>query len=284
MTWSADYIADYLEADGVLSLQGWATVTNQAGIDFENPALPFVAGNVNRQTPAPRPERMRAMAKMAMDSAAPPDGGMAARAVGDYCLYQLPQKATLADQQTKQLAVLKAEKVPVTREYRLRGGGFHYRRYGGVQRLNAEIILRFQNKKADGLSLPLPAGIVRVYGKHSDNSAVFLGEDRMRHTAKGRKIELSLGRAFDISAKRKQTAFRKQGLAKNTFEAAYEIEVKNAESKRATVKLVEHMPGDWTILDESHLHRKKTSQQAEWTIDVPAGGKTVLTYKPRVSR
>lgn len=224
------------------------------------------------------------MAKMAMDTAAPAGGGMAAQAVGDYYLYQLPGKATLANQQTKQLALLKAEKVPVANEYRLRGGGFHYRRYGTIQRLNAEIILRFQNKKSDGLGLPLPAGIVRVYGKHTDDSAIFLGEDHMRHTAKDRKVELSLGRAFDISAKRKQTSFRKQGLAKNTFEAAYEIEVKNAKAKPAAVKIIEHMPGDWTILSQSHPHQKKTSQQAVWTLNLPAGGKAVLTYKVRVSR
>ena len=99
-----------------------------------------------------------------------------------------------------------------------------------------------------------------------------------------RKVELSLGRAFDISAKRKQTSFRKQGLAKNTFEAAYEIEVRNAKAKPATVKIFERMPGDWTVLSESRRHTKRTAQQAVWALDVPAGGRAVLTYKVRVRR
>jgi len=283
LTWQANYTADYAEADGMLSLQGWATVTNRTGIDFENATLRFVAGSINRRSAPPRPERMRSMAKMAMDSPAP-SGGIAAQAVGDYYLYQLPRKATLANQQTKQLALLKATKVPVVREYRLSGRGFHYRRHGGVQRKNAEIILRFKNAKSDGLGVPLAAGIVRVYGKHDDGSSIFLGEDRMRHTAKGRKVELSLGRAFDISTKRRQTSFKKQGLAKNTFEAAYKIEVSNAKSKPAAVKIVEYLPGEWRILEETHRHSKNTAQQAVWTLNVPAGGKAVLTYKVRVHR
>lgn len=286
LTWQADYIADYVEKEGKLSLQAWATVTNRTGVDFNDATLRFVAGSVNRRTPRPTPHRMRAMAKASMDmaEAAPAGGGMVAQSVGDYYLYQLPRKASLANQQTKQLALLKSTTVPVVREYRIKGGGFHYRRYGNTQPLNAEIVLRFQNKKADGLGLPLPSGIVRVYGKRPDKSAVFLGEDRLRHTAKNQKVALSLGRAFDISAKRKQTAFRKQGLAKRTFEAGYEIVVKNAKDKPVTVKIIENVPGEWTILSESHEHEKKNSRQAVWNLNVPAGEKTVLTYEVRSRR
>ncbi|MDA0655236.1 MAG: DUF4139 domain-containing protein [Proteobacteria bacterium] len=285
LSWQADYVADYSEKDGTIALQAWATVTNKTGIDFKDATLRFVAGSVNRRTHAPSPQRMRAMAKASMEVAATaPGGGMRAQSVGDFYLYQLPRKASLVNQQTKQLALLKAKKVTVTREYQMRGGGFHYRRYSQVQPLNAEIILKFVNKKFDGLGLPLPAGIVRVYGKSPDKSALFLGEDTIQHTAKGREVELSLGRAFDISAKRRQTSFRKQGLAKNTFEAGYEIAVKNAKDKPATIKLFENMPGEWTILSESHNHKKKNSQEAVWSLKVPAGGETVLTYEVRSHR
>jgi hypothetical protein len=285
LSWQADYVADYSEKDGTIALQAWATVTNRTGTDFKDAALRFVAGSVNRRTPAPAPQRMRAMAKTSMDMAeSAPGSGMRAQSVGDLYLYQLPRKASLVNQQTKQLALLKAERVAVTREYRMRGGGFHYRRYSRAQPLNAEIILRFKNKKSDGLGLPLPAGIVRVYGKSPDKSTLFLGEDNIRHTAKGRKVELSLGRAFDISAKRRQTSFRKQGLAKKTFEAGYEIVIKNAKDKPATIKIIENMPGEWTVLSESHNHKKKNSQQAVWNVKVPAGGETVLTYEIRSHR
>jgi hypothetical protein len=284
LSWNADYTADYAEDAGKLTLQSWATVTNRTGTDFEDTSLRFVAGQVNRHTRPPTPERMQRLAKASMDVGAPGGGGMTAQAAGDYYLYELPATATIADRQTKQLALLKATTVPVMREYRLRGGAYHYRRFAPTQSLNAETTLIFRNDEKDGLGLPLPAGTVRVYGEAGKGGAIFLGEDRIPHTAKGRKVELGLGRAFDISAKRRQLSFRKQGLAKNTSEAEYEIKIKNAKAKPVTVKLFENMTGDWEVLSESHPHEKKRAFEAVWAITVPANGETVLTYKVRVIR
>jgi hypothetical protein len=42
------------------------------------------------------------------------------------------------------------------------------------------------------------------------------------------------------------------------------------------------MPGDWTMVSESHPHAKAASGTAQWQVDVPAEGKTTLTYRVRV--
>jgi hypothetical protein len=41
----------------------------------------------------------------------------------------------------------------------------------------------------------------------------------------------------------------------------------------------EPIGGDWKIVSESHPHNKANSNLAVWKIDVPAEGKTTLTYK-----
>jgi hypothetical protein len=41
----------------------------------------------------------------------------------------------------------------------------------------------------------------------------------------------------------------------------------------------EPVPGDWTMLEETHRHAKAASGTAEWRIDVPAEGTATLRYR-----
>jgi hypothetical protein len=51
MNWNADYIAVLDKNESNLSIQGWITLDNQAGIAFRNFALKLVAGDVNLESP-----------------------------------------------------------------------------------------------------------------------------------------------------------------------------------------------------------------------------------------
>jgi hypothetical protein len=48
------------------------------------------------------------------------------------------------------------------------------------------------------------------------------------------------------------------------------------------VDVVEPMPADWEILDQSHDHTKKDAHTAIFSVDVPADGETVVEYRVRV--
>ena len=133
--------------------------------------------------------------------------------------------------------------------------------------------------------MPLPKGIVRVYKQDSSGSAQFVGEDRIDHTPENETVRLKLGNAFDITADRKQTDFKKlAGFAKYNyvFESAYRIELKNAKNADIAVKVIEPMPGDWEILSESHSHKKTSSSEAEWLVNVPAKSSAELSYRVKV--
>src|SRR3546814_4446128 len=54
------------------------------------------------------------------------------------------------------------------------------------------------------------------------SSDLFVGEDAIQHTPKGENVKLTLGQAFDVTARPKQTDFVR--LSDRSFEAAYEIE------------------------------------------------------------
>lgn len=98
-------------------------------------------------------------------------------------------------------------------------------------------------------------------------------------------MRLKLGDAFDVTADKKQTDFKKvAGTSKYNyiFESAYEIVLKNAKKEAVTIKVQEPMPGDWSIMSASQPHTKGASNTAVWNVVVPAEGKTTLTYRALV--
>lgn len=282
LSWRADYVAELNARDDRLDLNGWVTLTNRSGAAYPDARLQLVAGDVNRvRDAAPVPRAMMAqMAKMAEAA------DMQQEALFEYHLYTLQRPTTLAENQTKQVALLSAAAVPVKKEFLLQGADYYYSgQHGDLgQKIKVGVFVEFSNK-GEGLGVPLPRGIIRVYKKDSQGNAQFVGEDRIDHTPKNETVRLKLGEAFDLTADRKQTAFQKlAGTSRYNyvFESAYEIVLKNAKSEAVTVTVREPMPGDWTMVSESHPHTKVASGTAQWQVDVPAEGKTTLTYRVRV--
>ncbi len=283
LSWKADYVAELNEKDTQLDMSGWVTLTNQSGAAYPNAKLQLVAGDVNRvQEEFARGRPVPMMAKATMADAAE----MSQEALFEYHLYTLERPTTIAENQTKQVALMSASSVPVKKELLLEGQNYYYSgQYGELgQKLKAGVFVEFTNK-GDGLGIPLPKGVVRVYKKDSKGNAQFIGEDRIDHTPKNETVRLKLGDAFDVTADRKQTDFKKlSGFSRYNyvFESAYQIVIKNAKSEAVTVKVVEPMPGDWQIQSESHPHTKAASNAAVWNVNVPAEGKTTLTYRVQV--
>jgi hypothetical protein len=277
LAWKADYVAN-LSTDGKsLDLNGWVTLTNRSGAGFDNSTLQLVAGTVNRVRA--QDSRVYAMAAPAPARAKAMEATQ--EALLDYHLYSFERPTSIADNQTKQLALLSASAVPVRREYLLAGNEYYYRgRYGQIgQEIKPAVFIEFENKGGQ-LGKPLPAGIIRVYARDSKGAAQFVGEDHIRHTAKNEKLKLRLGEAFDITAERKQTNFKR--IADNVSESSWRVELRNAKDEAVAVKVQEPMPGDWEMQQESHKHSKESARVASWQVAVPAGGTVLLDYTVRV--
>jgi len=282
LTWKADYVAELSAQENSIDLNGWVTLTNTSGTAYPNARLQLVAGEVNRAQP--ERGRMPVMMKaMAMADAAPQ---MQEENLFEYHLYTLDRLTTLLDKQTKQVALLSAQKVKTEKEFRFQGDNWYYSSQSGDlgRKLKPSVFMEFSNS-GDNLGVPLPKGIVRVYKKDSAGRAQFIGEDRIDHTAKGETIKLKLGEAFDITADKKQTDFQKIPAGFNArggvIETAYAMEIRNAKSEPIVAKVVEPMPGDWQMIHESHAHTKDSAHTAIWNVPVPAEGKTTLTWRVR---
>jgi hypothetical protein len=116
LSWKADYVANLSTEGKSLDLNGWVTLTNRSGAGFDNTTLQLVAGTVNRVRP-PQAQMAYAMAPAPRAKAAE----ATQEALMDYHLYSFERPTSIADHQTKQLALLSAAAVPVRREYLLAG-------------------------------------------------------------------------------------------------------------------------------------------------------------------
>mgnify|MGYP002260627708 CR=1 FL=1 len=282
LSWRADYVAELNADDDRMDLNGWVTLTNQSGAAYANAKLQLVAGDINRVRDAQAaPRATMAIAAKVADAAE-----MQQESLFEYHLYTLQRPTTLAENQTKQVALMSAGRVPVRKELLLEGANYYYSGQVGEigRKIKVGVFVEFDNK-GEGLGVPLPKGIVRVYKKDSQGNAQFVGEDRIDHTPKNETVRLKLGESFDVTADKKQTDFQKlggTGRFNYVFESAYEIVLRNAKPEAVTVTVREPMPGDWTVVSESQPHTKAASGSAQWKLSVPAEGKTTLSYRVRV--
>ena len=282
LSWRADYVAELSKTDDSLDLNAWVTLTNTSGAGYQNAKLQLVAGDVNKVQDVVMNSMELGQVRY-MATAAPK---MTEESLFEYHLYTLDRPTTIAENQTKQVALMSATNIPASKEFLLRGADYYYQSsYGDVgQKIKVGVFVEFENK-GTGLGIPLPKGTMRVYKKDSAGNAQFVGEDSIEHTPKHEKVRLKLGEAFDLTADKKQTSFEKIASSSRynyISESAFEITLKNAKDVPVTVKVMEPIPGDWQMLSESQPHKKATSNTAVWLVDVPANGKTKLEYKVRV--
>ncbi len=280
MGWKADYVAKLAAGGATMDLNGWVTLTNASGVAYRQARVQLVAGEVNQVEEAMPMARSRPM--MMADAAPMPQE----EALYEYHLYTLPRPTDIQNNQTKQVALLSAPNVPVTQELVVRGQSYNYRAQAsdGWTKLDVEARLTFENRDGS-LGIPLPAGVVRVYSEDSRGNAQFVGEDSIEHTPRNETVALKLGNSFDVTARRKQTSFRKlsgTSAYDYAYEAGFELELKNAKPEPVVVKMLESLPAEWRMLSESQPHTKESASLASWRVEVPADGATSLSWVVQV--
>jgi hypothetical protein len=78
---------------------------------------------------------------------------MAQESLFEYHLYTLARPTTISDNQTKQVALLGAAGVPVTKELVLQGADYYYRSSVGNigQQMKVGVFVQFENREASRL-------------------------------------------------------------------------------------------------------------------------------------
>ncbi|HET6370307.1 MAG TPA: DUF4139 domain-containing protein, partial [Nitrospiria bacterium] len=280
INWRADYVAVLDAKDRGMDLTGWVTLDNRSGATYRNAKLKLVAGDVNRvYDQVGRMDYAIAEAAVASKRAEAP---FSEKSFFEYHLYSLQRPTTIKDNQTKQVSLLSASGVPVTKHFLYYGADYYYRTQYGVPVSNQKVgvYIEVANKKERHLGMPLPKGTVRVYKADDDGSLQFVGEDRIDHTPKDEAVKIKMGDAFDIVGERKQTEWRK--LGSDLYEVAFEVSLRNHKEEPVTVEVIEPIPGDWQILDSSHDYKKIEASTVKFDVPVGKDHETKLTYRVRI--
>ena len=281
ITWKADYVMVLNAADTLSDLTGWVTIDNKSGATYGNAALKLVAGDVNR---APDPRRDARVLEMAQKAASPAAASRDFTSEGffEYHLYALDGRTTIKDNQTKQLSLLAASEVPISKELIYYGAQDYYRNSYGVPVSNQKVgvYLEVKNSKENRLGLPLPKGKIRVYKADGSGSQQFIGEDWIDHTPRDERVKIKMGNAFDLVGERTQKDFRK--LASGLYEVEWEISLRNHKNAAQTVTVIEPVPGDWQVLTSSHQYEKIQAHTLKYQIPVPKDGAAKLVYRVRI--
>jgi hypothetical protein len=266
MSWHAEYVAVVTEAGTTIDLQGWASVSNHSGATYDDAKIKLIAGSIHRAPPPVRPmfdyERGVVAAEGMMK--------MAERGFFEYHLYEVPVRATLSNNEVKQLGLLQAGGIKSVKK-------FTYDASKNVKQVM--VTLEFENATASGLGMPLPAGVVRVFQRDKDESLELAGEDRIEHTPKNETVRVAVGSAFDIGVERKQTDMKQ--VTQRLIETAYEITLKNHKKETVDVTVVEHAAGDWEIVESSIPAKKKDATTFEFVARLAPEKPFILTYRIR---
>lgn len=292
LSWNADYVLVVDKDDAKGDLNAWVTVSNNSGATYKDAKLKLVAGDIHR-APQPRGPGRREMYKLAAAAEMAMDGGMVEKSFFEYHLYTLQRPTTLSENSSKQVEMASAAGVPVKKLFvydgvqgvqwsEFYGEGILDPGYGTSSGKKVSVFFELQNKKSEGLGLPLPKGRVRVYKKDDDGSLQLAGEDAIDHTPKDEKVRVKMGEAFDVVGERKRVNFQS---GKRWAEESFEIKLRNHKETDVTVTVVEHLYRwtGWKVTGSSQKFEKKDAQTIEFAVPVKKDGESVVTYTVRYS-
>lgn len=301
--WKADYVALFDESAGKIDVQGWITLTNNSGTTFDKAKVLLVAGSVGDGAPDYRSPDYRRQRQL-MPGNRPGTQSANRETLGDFYVYPIAGRTTVANAQQKQVSFLDVAAAPASKAYHFRNGWLQ----GQTEAQSADTVLRFSSARESGLGDALPAGTVRVYMRDARGAPQFIGENTIGHTPMGSSLALKTGEAFDVKvlpvvekreridtgewerSSRYRVTVNGEPAREVTVEQAKEFwrttmtyKVTNARAVPVTVEVVQSGLDNWwhdaRVPSESIKGTQRSTDERTWNVPVPANGETTLTVQ-----
>jgi len=265
LTWQAEYAAHLLGNDR-LRLEGNLTLSNSLDMDFPEARIELMAGNPHRTGDS----------RQLSDEEAFESDQAAAKETGEkfyeYRRYEVPGQTSLHASQTKGMPLIGPVEAVAQRSFFFDGSS-------GAEEVQVRLL--FDNSKASGLGIALPEGNLLLYQTDSDGKTQFLGEDQLQASAPGDKIELVMGKAFDLRVDRKRLDH--QRIARNRTRDTVEIALSSSRDQAALITVRERLYGYWEIIEATWGGRPITprvedSNRIEFDVNLAPGANQTLRY------
>lgn len=299
--WNADYVALYNEKGGTIDMQGWVTLTNNTGTTFRAADTVLVAGD-------PSGSRGRGFGNRGLTRAGTETA--ARERLGDFYLYPITARTTVANAQTKQVSFLDVQSVPARKVYAILAEW----EQNDEEPVNVTSSLAFSTSRDQGLGDALPAGAVRFYQRDSQGTPQFIGENAIDHTPMGSELSLATGDAFDITVQtevekretitgaewEKSARYRviKDGVVteqveverpKTFYRTTMRYKVTNAKDEPVNVEITQTglnrswWANDFRVISEDVTGEQLNADRRKYVVPVPANGERVIrvTFETR---
>ena len=266
--WGADYVTLFDEKAGTIDVQGWITLSNNTGTTFTNARTLLVAGSVGGGNN--RFGNMASMGDAVIDEAGTESNNR--ERLGDYYLYPLAERTTIANAQQKQVSFMDVNGSPARKAYEYVNGWLG----SNEDPRSASSVLKFSTSRSGGLGDQLPAGTIRVYMRDLRGDPQFIGESRVGHTPMGSSMSITTGQAFDVKVK--TIVEERTRLSSRRWRTKMKYTVTNAQAKAITVDLAQSgLWGDVRIEAQSIVGERVSADRIEWKVPVAANGTTEVT-------
>ncbi|WP_066477336.1 MULTISPECIES: DUF4139 domain-containing protein [unclassified Sphingomonas] len=272
--WKADYVALFDEQAGKIDVQGWVTLTNNSGTSFVDARTLLVAGAVGEAQPVRRYSRPPSPPP-------PPPGNRPGtetadrERLGDFYVYPIAGRTTIAQAQQKQVSFLDVAGAPAAKAYYFRNDWLG----SSDDARSVDTVLRFSTSRQGGLGDALPAGTVRVYMRDQRGAPQFIGENGIGHTPMGSALALKTGEAFDVKVK--PTVETRERIGRDRWRTTMRYTLTNARAQASVVELeqagLDSYWDDSRILSESQKSERVDADRVRWRVEVPANGEASVT-------
>jgi len=198
-----------------------------------------------------------------------------------------PFSGKIAHEETRQVHFMSVEGVPIRKTFTWDSAD----RPWEPKRLNRDVGVPvhyvIENDRESGLGkTQLWGGKVRVFQDDGHDSTIFLGEDRSKPVPVGEPMKIYIGDSRDVSI----TQHKTKDVKINKRPSKYNIvlydtnetirtKVENFKDETVTVDLIQHISGQWDMVESSTPYEKSDSSTLVFSVDVPAKGTKELTFQ-----
>ncbi|MGD9899193.1 MAG: DUF4139 domain-containing protein [Calditrichaceae bacterium] len=263
LDWQADYVAKLNENDTEVMLASWVTINNTSGKAYKNARLKLMAGDINLVSDR-RAYPERSMVKMMARDA----DAFVEKEFFEYHLYSLQRLTDLEQNQIKQIQLFPETKSNVQKIYRVDSAG----------EISVSVFVILKNSKENNLGFALPAGTIRLY-KADGNELEFVGENRIKHTPKDEKLEIEVGKAFDVVAERDVLETQRREKRSQTQKISYTL--RNHKNTDIELEILERVNPyqEVELVSSNYKLFEKKANFLKFKIPVKAGEESSLTME-----
>ncbi len=200
-------------------------------------------------------------------------------------------------EETKQMLFLKADSVPITKIWTFDAAKLPW----DPEKLNNKnvgipVSYRIVNDDKSGLGeFALWGGKARIFQDDGSESTIFVGEDVTRQVPVGEKMELYVGDSRDIVVTQRKMDERDINIIENRNDrrVLYDrdetitAKIENFKDKPAELTMIQHIPGEWKMIDCNMKYEKKNANTLKFEIKLGArkkDGPSVENLKMRYQR